>query len=235
MIADVLVITIVIPVFRDADAAERVVGQIPPDRRVEIVLVDGGHEPRLDRLAASRPDVRLIRTADPGRAVQMNAGAAVARGEWLLFLHADSSLPAGWLDTFERSTAAARGGWFQFALDDAAWQARVIERGVRWRVRVCRLPYGDQGLFVRRSVFAAMGGYREIPLMEDVELARRLIAGGEVVQMPVALTTSARRWRRDGWFRGSARNLLLLLLYAAGVAPARLARWYARPEPPGSG
>ncbi|MEQ1575596.1 MAG: glycosyltransferase, partial [Vicinamibacterales bacterium] len=112
------------------------------------------------------------------------------------------------------------------------WQARVIERLVAWRVRMCRLPYGDQGLFARRSTFDQLGGFRDWPLMEDVDFVRRLSTAGPVVELPMALRTSARRWRRDGWFRRSARNSLLVALYFAGVAPRRLARWYARPRSP---
>jgi len=219
-------ISVVVPVLDDLAAAERLLGGSAPDARVELIVVDGGHDPALDRLARSRSDVRLIRSR-PGRAIQMNAGAAIARGAWLLFLHADSTLPENWADVFERDTGDARGGWFRFALDDPSWQARVIERGVTLRVRVLRLPYGDQGLFVRRAVFEALGGYKEMPLMEDVEFVRRLVSGGGLVQLPVALVTSARRWRRDGWVRRSARNLLLLALYGVGVSPARLARLYA--------
>jgi GT2 family glycosyltransferase len=118
------------------------------------------------------------------------------------------------------------GGWFQFALDDPAWQARTLERAVAWRVRFLRLPYGDQGLFVRRSTFAALGGYRDIELMEDVDFVRRLVAAGQVVEMPSAIVTSSRRWRRDGWFRRSARNVTLLGLYFCGVSPRVLAKWY---------
>jgi GT2 family glycosyltransferase len=120
------------------------------------------------------------------------------------------------------------GGWFRFALDTPRWQARIIERLVAFRVRAWKLPYGDQGLFVRRDVFTRLGGYREWPLMEDVEFVRRLRRAGPVAELPVVLTTSARRWERDGWFRRSARNLVLVSLYFAGVSPARLARWYGR-------
>jgi rSAM/selenodomain-associated transferase 2 len=218
-------ISVILPVLSDFPEAERLLARLTPDPRVELIVVDGGHDRSLERLVRSRSGERLIRS-QPGRAIQMNAGAALARGEWLLFLHADSTLPDNWADLFERETGDARGGWFRFALDDPSWQARAIERGVALRVRLLRLPYGDQGLFVRRAVFVALGGYKEMPLMEDVEFVRRLVSGGAVVELPAALMTSARRWRRDGWLRRSARNLLLVMLYAAGVSPHRLARLY---------
>ena len=102
----------------------------------------------------------------------------------------------------------------------------MIERLVAWRVHRLRLPYGDQGLFVRRRVFERLGGFRELPLLEDVEFVRRLVRTGPVVELPLALVTSSRRWRRDGWLRRSTKNLAIVGLYLAGVPPARLARWY---------
>ena len=156
----------------------------------------------------------------------MNAGAARGAGEWLLFLHADSTLPAGWLPAIAGLDNEVIGGWFRFALDDSAWQARIIERLTAWRVKHLNLPYGDQGLFVRRRAFEQLGGFRELPLMEDVEFARRLVRAGRVASLPLPLRTSARRWRRDGWFRRSMKNLVLVGLYFLGVRPERLARWY---------
>jgi rSAM/selenodomain-associated transferase 2 len=220
-------ISLIVPVLADTAAAEQLLAQMSPDPRIEVILADGGGNALFEsHVNSRRDDVRTIRSSR-GRAVQMNAGAAVARGDWLLFLHADSTLPEQWLDTFEQLTAGARGGWFQFALDDPSWQARLIERGVRWRVRLFRLPYGDQGLFVTRAVFDALGGYREMPLMEDVDFVRRLVRSGSVLELPLALKTSARRWHRDGWIRRSARNVVLVTLYFAGVRPERLTRWYS--------
>jgi rSAM/selenodomain-associated transferase 2 len=220
-----VLVSIVVPVLDDAEAAAALLYQVPPDPRVEIVLADGGCDARLETLAAAREDTRLVRSA-PGRGVQMNAGAAAARGAWLLFLHADSRLPTGWLTTIERLPATAQAGHFRFALDDRAWQARVIERGVRWRVRWLGLPYGDQGIFVRPDLFARIGGYPALPLMEDVAIVRRLSRETGFIELDLPLVTSARRWRRDGWWRRSGRNLLLILLYFAGVSPWRLTRWY---------
>jgi rSAM/selenodomain-associated transferase 2 len=219
-------VSVIVPLLADRDAVRQLIPQIPLDLRVEIIVAEAGTEPGLESLSHGRPDITVIHTP-PGRGRQMNAAAGLARGEWLLFLHADSQLPSGWLDLFQSTyVRGAVGGWFQFALDDRAWQAHLIERAVAWRVRLLRLPFGDQGLFVHRRTFAALGGYRDIELMEDVELVRRMVGAGPVVELPCALTTSARRWRRDGWFRRSARNLTLLSLYFCGVPPRVLARWY---------
>jgi rSAM/selenodomain-associated transferase 2 len=220
------VVSVVIPILADRNTARQLIARIPADVRAEIIIAEAGSEPGLEMLSHGRPDVTVLHTQQ-GRGRQMNAGAGLARGEWLLFLHADSQLPSDWLDLFQSHYVRdAVGGWFQFALDDPAWQARTLERAVAWRVRFLRLPYGDQGLFVRRSTFAALGGYRDIELMEDVDFVRRLVAAGQVVEMPSAIVTSSRRWRRDGWFRRSARNVTLLGLYFCGVSPRVLARWY---------
>ena len=219
-------VTLIIPVLRDADAVRTLLPQVPATPDVQVIVVDGGDDSRLESVVATHSPTRLRRVA-AGRAHQMNAGAAEADGEWLLFLHADSTLPPGWLPALADLDGDAVGGWFRFALDDAAWQARVIERLVAWRVRLLRLPYGDQGLLVRRRVFQLLGGFRELPLLEDVEFVRRLIRTGRVVELPLALGTSSRRWRRDGWYRRSAKNAAIVLLYFAGVSPARLARWYS--------
>lgn len=218
-------VSIVIPVFRDTEAAKRLLASLPVTPEVEVVVVDGEHDEELNRCVTTRPGARLVRTT-AGRGHQMNVGAAGASGEWLLFLHADSRLPVDWLLAFRMLGDGVVGGWFRFALDDHAWQARALERLVSWRVRLLRLPYGDQGLFLRRRQFQRMGGYRELPLFEDVEFVRRLARLDEVVELPLALRTSSRRWRRDGWVRRSARNVTLLTLYFAGVSPAWLERRY---------
>jgi rSAM/selenodomain-associated transferase 2 len=220
-----MLVSIIVPVLADAEALARLLRHLPPDPRQEIVVVDGGADPCLDDLARGRADIRVVRSS-AGRGAQMNAGARAAHGAWLLFLHADSLLPPGWLDRFASAVRHAQGGWFAFALDHPSRRARLVEWGVRWRVRLFRLPYGDQGLFATREMFEALGGYREIPLMEDVDFVGRLRARGRVVEVPIAIRTSARRWERDGWVGRSVRNVLLLTLYLGGVSPARLAKWY---------
>ena len=228
-------VSVIVPILAaDRDAARQLIARISLDLQVETVVAEAGTELGLESLSQGRPDVTVVHTQQ-GRGRQMNAAAGLARGEWLLFLHADSQLPSDWLNLFETSVREHGtgsgpgdivGGWFQFALDDPAWQARLIEHAVAWRVRLLRLPYGDQGLFVQRRTYAALGGYRDIELMEDVDFGRRIIKTGAVVELPRALMTSARRWRRDGWFRRSTRNVALLALYFCGVPPRVLARWY---------
>ena len=160
----------------------------------------------------------------------MNTGATCARGRWLVFLHADTRLGPGWLDVL-RSLDERRsivGGSFRFALDSSARWARWIERGVRLRVRLFDLAYGDQALFVRRDAFEALDGYKELPLMEDVDFIRRLCRQGRLEHADVPALTSARRWERDGWLRRSVENVTLLLLFLAGWSPSWLARHYHR-------
>jgi rSAM/selenodomain-associated transferase 2 len=218
-------VSIVVPLLDDTPAAVRLLATLPPDPAVDIVLVDGGHDPGLDALARGRDDIQLVRCL-PGRGRQLDAGAARARGAWLWFLHADSRVPPGWRQAFDDAPADINGGWFRFALDSTAWQARVLEHLVAWRVRVLRLPYGDQGIFARREAFARLGGFGDLPLMEDVAFVRRLVRAGAVLEPPLAVVTSARRWERDGWLRRSLRNITLLTLYRLGCSPARLTRWY---------
>jgi GT2 family glycosyltransferase len=152
---------------------------------------------------------------------------AAARGEWLLLLHADTVLGPGWEGAAWRFMAAGpgRAAYFRFALDAEEPQARRLERMVAWRCRWLGLPYGDQGLLVARSLLEAVGGVRDLPLMEDVDLVRR-IGRRRLVGLEVAAVTSASRWRRDGWVRRSARNLACLSLYFMGVPAGVIAKVY---------
>ena len=188
----------------------------------EVVVVDGGSSD--DTIAiAEASGVRVI-VAPKGRGNQLKAGGEAARGRWMLFLHADTRLGVGWREAVEGHMArSSHPACFRFRLDDGAWQARLIERGVALRVSLLGLPYGDQGLLVSRRHYDLVGGYRPLPLMEDVDLVRRL---ERVRVLSVDAVTSAERWRRDGWFRRSARNLACLALHRAGVPAERISRFY---------
>lgn len=229
--APVLLVSIVIPVLRDASELEGLLSGLAAHMAgdaVEVVVVSGDATDRsLDALRARRPAVRWC-TSAVGRGRQMNAGAAAAAGRWLLFLHADARLDPGWLDEIRAVDGRdeAVGGAFRFTLDSPQRVARLIEWGVAKRVSWFALPYGDQALFVRRAAFEALDGYRAIPLMEDVDLVRRLGRHGVLWFSRVPVRVSPRRWERDGWFRRSALNVMLVMLYFVGVSPAWLVRRY---------
>ena len=192
----------------------------------EIVVVDGGSADATAAIAA-RAGARVI-AAPRGRGIQLRAGAEAAKGDWLLFLHADTVPGRGWRRAVDahRETRPGKAACFRFRLADPAWQARAIERGVAARVALFALPYGDQGLLISRTLYDSVGGYRDLPLMEDVDLARR-IGRRRLALLDEDAFTSGERWRRDGWFRRSARNLACLTLYRLGVPPHRLAKIYA--------
>ena len=218
-------LAVVIPVLHDTGALRRLLSSVQGGPEVEVIVVDGGRDPEVEAVVSHVSGARLIRST-AGRGRQLNAGARATSADLLFFLHADSSLPEGWYSALSALPPDVAGGWFRFALDTDAWQARVLERLVALRVRVLRLPYGDQGIFVRRSLFEALGGFPEWPLMEDVEFVRRLVKAGPVAEIPLKLRTSSRRWETDGWIRRSLRNAVLVTLYLAGVRSSRLARWY---------
>jgi rSAM/selenodomain-associated transferase 2 len=223
-----MLVSVVIPARADEPALPALLEQLPPHRDVEIIVSRAGDVgQRGAALRATRPDVLWIES-DPGRGPQLNAGAARARATWIWFLHADSRVPEAWLDAFRALDESTAGGHFSFALDSPSWQARVLEAGVRLRVGWWRLPYGDQGIFVRRAVFTQMGGFAPLALMEDVDFVRRLKRQGPIRHLSLQLTTSARRYEAEGWWRRSMKNLSLLALYHLGASTDWLARKYYR-------
>lgn len=221
-------VSVVIPVWRDFDRLARTLPALTGEA-FEIILAGAADQKGECRaLSDAHPGIRCV-TGPRGRAIQMNRGAGVATGRWLFFLHADSRPDPGWGDSFREAESDPRivGGSFRFALDSSDRRARVIEAGVRIRVALTGLPYGDQGLFVRRDVFETLGGYLDLPLMEDVDLVRRLARAGRLLHSTRRVVTSARRWEAEGWTKRSAGNALTLTQYLLGVSPARLARRYS--------
>lgn len=195
------------------------------------VVVDGGSSDGTRRTARER-GVEVL-SAPRGRSSQLNAGAGALSTPWLLFLHADVRLPrtarrslVRWLEAADPGTV----GYFGFRLAGEHWFWRFIEFGQRIRERVSGLAYGDQGLVVHRSTFEAVGGYPDLPVMEDVEMLRRLRSRHRVRRIPAELVSSPRRYEREGRWLGWMRNTALVTLYLAGVPPRLLSRWY-RSEP----
>jgi rSAM/selenodomain-associated transferase 2 len=198
----------------------------------EVVLVDGGSRDATMAVAARFPRVRLL--ASPrGRARQMNAGAGTARGEVFLFLHADTRLPDGALAAVEAAVTepGVVGGHFDVRFDNPRAVFRMIAWFMNLRSRWSGISTGDQAIFVRRDVFEATDGYPEMPLMEDVELCRRLKRRGRLAPLRLAVRTSARKWERDGALRTILLMWALRFLYMVGVPPGRLHRWYYRRDP----
>jgi len=191
----------------------------------EVIISDGGSSDETAALADAC-GARFL-PGQRGRAQQLQAGAAAARGPWLLFLHADTALQPGWAAETRLFMAAGgeRAGAFAFACDDPGPEAAAMVRWVRRRCRWFALPYGDQGLLISKALFEEIGGFRPIPFLEDVDIVRRL-GRKRIVMLQTPAVTSAEKYRRDGYRRRAMRNLTLVALFYLGVPPHRLARHY---------
>ena len=227
-LADSVDLSIIVPVLDEARTLDSLLADLfarPWVRaRAEVIVADGGS---LDdtRVLASAYPCRIVHS-EPGRARQMNAGRRLACGKRLLFLHADSRLPEAFAGDFP---ADAAWGFFQLRLADDAPVYRLIERAINWRTRLTRVAGGDQGLYFDAGFFDALGGFPPLPLMEDIaisKLARRR-AAPRIVAAPIS--SSSRRWRRDGVVRTVLLMWTLRLGYWLGVDPRRLQRIYYPP------
>jgi rSAM/selenodomain-associated transferase 2 len=216
-------LSVVIPALNAAatlSATLAALGPVP-----DCIVIDGGSHDATCAIASAFGARTL--SAPRSRGGQLAAGIKAATGAWLLLLHADTRLDPTWRDAARAHIAAgtARAGWFRFELDSDDARARRLERLVAWRCRVMALPYGDQGLLVHRNLLSEVGGIRPIPLMEDVDLARRL-GRKRLVGLDAAAITSATKWQRDGWLRRSFYNQSCLALYFIGLPPRHIARLY---------
>jgi hypothetical protein len=201
---------------------------VVPD--IEVIVADGGSSDRTAEIA-NRFGARVV-PARMGRGRQMNAGAAMSRGETLLFLHADTLLPERYSDYVHTTLAqGAIAGSFRLGISGRKWGLRLVELGANFRSRIFQLPYGDQGLFLRADTFFGIGGFRQWPLMEDYEFCQRLRQHGRIQIAPEAITTSDRRWRELGIWRTTLLNQIVIAAYRLGVSPERLAKWYETTKP----
>ena len=219
-------LSVIVPVLDEALAIEAALAPLQAQRgtALELVVVDGGSRDATRELAAALAD--RVLAAPRGRATQMNAGAAAARGEHLLFLHADSVLPADALPAVDRALADHDWGRFDVTIAGADPLLAVVASLMNLRSRLTGIATGDQAIFVRRAAFEAVGGFPPIPLMEDVALSRALRRRSRPACLRSRVLTSGRRWERQGTLRTILRMWRLRLAYALGADPHRLARQY---------
>ncbi|MGE0557768.1 MAG: TIGR04283 family arsenosugar biosynthesis glycosyltransferase [Burkholderiales bacterium] len=226
-------LSIIIPALNEAGNLPELLEHLQPLRRrgVEVVVVDGGSADATASLAEAGADKVLI--SAPGRARQMNAGAAAASGEILCFLHADSQLPENADGLIIDGLSRSRRSWGRFDVRIAGRHAmlNVIARMMNWRSRLTCIATGDQGLFVTRSLFEAAGRFPEIALMEDIAFSRQLKIYGPPLCLSHRLTTSGRRWEKHGLWRTMLLMWRLRLEYWLGADPDKLALRYARHKP----
>jgi len=219
-------ISVVIPALNEAEQIVSCLDSIKTQHgEFEVIVVDGGSIDGTVDLAGAQ--ARVIRS-EKGRGVQMNSGARHCTGEVLLFLHADTRLPPEGLLFLERALADPRivGGTFRLRFDDRTFLLRLIAFFTRFKCRY--FHYGDQGIFVRRSVFEHLKGFAEIPLMEDVDFLRRLSKRGRLALLRQSVTTSGRRFMEHGIVRQQLLNSILVICYLLGAKPHSLIKWYER-------
>lgn len=223
-------ISIIIPTLNEAVNIGKCVKTVLAESgNFEIIVADGGSADGTKEIASGYAGVKVL-DSRRGRGIQMNTGASAATGDLLLFLHADTMLEQGWSESIMETLRkqAFVGGAFTFAIDNHSWKYRIVEAWVKLRCALCKLPYGDQAIFIRKDVFIAMNGYKDIPLMEDVNLIERLRKIGRIKILNKKAFTSERRWTKKGLIKTAFINQITMLLYKLGVSPERLFRFYYR-------
>jgi len=224
--------SIVIPVLNEAGQINSLIEHLRKQNHqssYEIIVVDG--DPQGNTVGTIQDKDVITITSDKGRGKQMNAGAAAARGEILIFLHADTTLPDNALGKISRAMQNMDyvGGAFDLKIDSDRLFLKYISARASLRSHWNRIPYGDQAIFIRKKYFDQIGKFKEIPLMEDVDLMRRIKKDGKkIFILPDKVTTSARRWERDGALYTTMRNQILVRLFYLGISPHRLAKYYWR-------
>lgn len=219
-------LSVIIPTWNEAATLPATLDRAADADQAEVLVVDGGSRDGTPE-AAARAGAEVLRVRG-GRAAQLNAGARNARGRQLVFLHADTLLPRGYAEMVRRTleNPATVAGAFRFKTDLSGAGMRLVEWGTRVRSSLLQWPYGDQGLFMEKRVFEAEGGFARLPIMEDVDMVRRLRRRGRLVVLDAPAVTSGRRWRKLGVLRTTLCNQLMIAGFVAGLAPERLAAFY---------
>ncbi len=220
----------IVPVYREFQIINSTIDHLMSLQEfndVEIIVADGDREECTLNEIINTGVKKIL--CPKGRARQMNCGAAEATGDVLVFLHADTRLPENALKKIDAALEdkAIVGGAFDLGIDSERFAFRVVEKVASWRSRLTRIPYGDQAIFLRRDYFLALGGFQDIPLMEDVELMQRVKRNqGNILILREKVKTSSRRWESEGVIYCTLRNWLLVMLYLSGVKPEKLVRFY---------
>ncbi len=218
-------ISIIIPVYNEQKHILATIITAQKSTNSEIIVVDAGSEDSTYDIA-NETGVKVI-ASHKGRAIQMNTGAAVASGDILLFLHADTLLPSRFDDMIrETLQTGVVAGAFQLKINGKTWGLRLVEWGVDMRCKYFQLPYGDQAIFCKSEIFDKIDGFPELPIMEDFELVRRLKSIGRIAIIPAPVLTSGRRWLQRGILRTTLINQIIIIGYFLRVSPQRLASWY---------
>ncbi len=226
-----MTLSVIIPTLNEEQALGKTLADLSSAHTLEIIIVDGGSTDRTLAIAhtfcAHTPTAQLVR-APTGRARQMNEGAKASRGDILLFLHADTQVVEEAPRIIESALAnpAVVGGRFDVRFATRSGWGRIISTLMNWRSRTSGIATGDQAIFVRRHIFERLGGFADVPLMEDIDFSRRLKRAGSTVALRQTVTTSFRRWEQQGPLHTILLMWTLRFLYWAGVNPHQLARFY---------
>lgn len=221
-------ISVIIPTLNEAGNIQNAIASIQSGTNIEVIVVDGGSQDYTVELSQSL-GAKVI-SSPPGRAMQMNAGAFMASGDILLFLHADTRIPINFDVMIRTALQQPRivAGAFTLQIDAPLWGLRLVELGVKWRLHFWQMPYGDQAIFLTKEIFQQVGNFPPLPIMEDFELMRRLKKLGKITILPISVITSSRRWLQKGIFSTTLLNQIVIIAYLLGVSPERIRNWYRR-------
>jgi len=220
-------LSVIIPVLNEAETIAQTLQYLQAPT-VEIILVDGGSSDPTVAIAKER-GAKVILSPEPGRAIQMNTGAQYATADTLLFLHADTQLPLNYRQLVQETLAKPKtvAGAFLLKINGQNPLLRLIEKGVNARSRFLQMPYGDQGIFLKKETFEKVGGFPILPIMEDFQLIRTLKKQGKIRLAAASVLTSARRWERLGVIQTTLINQIIIIGYFLGIPPSQLKQWYA--------
>ncbi|MEM6613594.1 MAG: TIGR04283 family arsenosugar biosynthesis glycosyltransferase [Cyanobacteria bacterium P01_C01_bin.72] len=221
-------ISIIIPVLNEAEIVAKTLGQLRQYPAVEVIVVDGGS---IDNtVAIAQRIAKVITVIGQGRAGQMNAGADIAQSDILLFLHADTQLPSNFVELVSKTLQPPQviAGAFELKIDGSEKSLRLVEILVKIRSRLFSLPYGDQAIFVSQETFSKLGGFADLPIMEDFEFIQRVKNKGKIAIAPGAVITSGRRWQKLGVWKTTLINQLIIAGYYWGISPVKLGQFYRR-------